>query len=176
MEVEHPEEMTTEEFIHVFQASLGVFLSAILYVRINGLRTFSKMTSFDFAVTIAIGSILGASAVKTNGNPVPGLFAVACLLLFQRLVARLRLTTPLDQVLSNKPLCLMWQGEILEENLSASRVSEDDLFAKLREANALNLESVQAVVLETSGDIAVLHGGDELSDRILCDVEGIPDE
>lgn len=37
------------------------------------------------------------------------------------------------------------------------KVTESDLRAKLREANVLELSQVQAVVFETTGDIAVLH-------------------
>lgn len=49
--------------------------------------------------------------------------------------------------------------QILHENLRRARVPETDLIAKLREANVLNLDQVRAVVLETTGDISVLHGG-----------------
>jgi hypothetical protein len=42
--------------------------------------------------------------------------------------------------------------------LQAPRVAEDDLIAKLREANALNSTKIKAVVLETRRDISVLHG------------------
>lgn len=44
------------------------------------------------------------------------------------------------------------------EALAATRVAEDDLIAKLREANVLDFSQVRAVVLERTGDISVLHG------------------
>ena len=54
-----------------------------------------------------------------------------------------------------------------------SHVTEDDLKAKLREANVLNLAEVRAVVFESTGDISVLHTNDankELEDWLLTDV------
>ena len=42
---------------------------------------------------------------------------------------------------------------------------------KLREANVLNTNQIRAVVLETTGDISVLHGEGELQDDILKDVQ-----
>ena len=40
-----------------------------------------------------------------------------------------------------------------------------DLLAKLREANVLSFHQVHAVVMETTGDVSVLHGtGDEDTD------------
>lgn len=50
-----------------------------------------------------------------------------------------------------------------------SRVARDDLLVKLREANVASLEKVQAVVLETTGDVTVLHG-DALDENLLAGV------
>ena len=61
----------------------------------------------------------------------------------------------------------MRNGEIFHEALSSSRVCKDDLVAKLREANILDYSEVKAVILETTGDISVLHGAKDCSEKIL---------
>lgn len=53
---------------------------------------------------------------------------------------------------------LMRDGRFLEDAMRETRVARDYLVAKLREANVLDLARVRAVVLETTGDISVLHG------------------
>ena len=59
---------------------------------------------------------------------------------------------------------------IFDENaLRKTRVAKDDLIAKLREANVLAMNRVRAVVLETTGDVSVLHGN-ELDDALLTGV------
>jgi uncharacterized membrane protein YcaP (DUF421 family) len=168
--------MTNEAAFNIFCASLAVYIGSILYIRLNGLRTFSKMTSYDFAMTIGVGSILGATATNTSGNAAYGLLAIGCLVVFQRIASHLRVFSAFENVISNDPVCLVWRGELLNENLKATRVTALDVYAKLREANALNLNTVQAVILETSGDIAVLHGEQELDPVILKGVKGIPKE
>nr|WP_274388191.1 YetF domain-containing protein [Salsipaludibacter albus] len=71
----------------------------------------------------------------------------------------------------NDPVLLMDGGRILEDNLAATRVTRDDLYAKLREANVLNLDQVRAVVLETTGDVSVLHGpADQFDPDLLASV------
>jgi uncharacterized membrane protein YcaP (DUF421 family) len=45
-------------------------------------------------------------------------------------------------------------------NLKSARIAEEQLISKLREANVLNFEQVFAVVLETTGDLSVLHASD----------------
>lgn len=45
--------------------SAVLMLAGIIgYVRLIGLRSFSKMSSFDFAVTVAMGSVLAAVALS----------------------------------------------------------------------------------------------------------------
>lgn len=41
--------------------------------------------------------------------------------------------------------------------MSAAQITRSDIIAKLREANAIQLDDVLAVVVETTGDISVLH-------------------
>ena len=44
--------------LKVIVSLVVIFGIIILITRVSGLRTFAKMSSFDFASTIAIGSIL----------------------------------------------------------------------------------------------------------------------
>ena len=53
-----------------------------------------------------------------------------------------------------------------------------DLVAKLRESNVTHPRQVMAVVLETTGDVSVLHSdeaGAQLDTRLLENVRGLPD-
>lgn len=132
----------------------------ILLVRIVGLRSFSKMTNFDFVMTVAMGSLLaGASQSQQWTGFLQTLTAMASLFAVQYFVSRLRRWSHrLDELVQNTPTLLMKDGVILHDALRTTRVAEEDLIAKLREANALDFESVRAVVLETTGNISVLHG------------------
>ena len=51
-------------------------------------------------------------------------------------------------------------------------MTEADLRAKLREANVLAMDEIRAVVMESTGDVSVLHGPPgSLSRELLRDVE-----
>ena len=140
-------------------SALGLFW-IIFLVRVVGLRSFSKMTNFDFVMTVAMGSLLaGASQSSEWTGLLQTLTAMASLFAVQYLVAYLRQrSATLDDVVQNRPVLLMKNGVILHDALKETRVRKEDLVAKLREANALDLSQVQAVILETTGDISVLHG------------------
>lgn len=144
----------------------------VLVVRVIGLRAFSKMTVFDFVVTVAIGSLLAGASQATSW---PGYFqatlAMASLLGVQYAVARLRRASDqFEDFVQNSPVLLMRDGMFIEDALKQTRVAKSDLIAKLREANVLEFSSVRAVVLETTGDISVIHG-EKLENQILDGVQ-----
>ncbi|MGB3766270.1 MAG: YetF domain-containing protein [Phormidesmis sp.] len=84
---------------------------------------------------------------------------MAALFVVQYATARMRKTSDtFETLMQNKPVVLMRDGKILHKALAETRVAEGDLVAKLREANVLDFSEVRAVILETTGDISVLHG------------------
>lgn len=143
----------------------------VLMIRVTGLRSLSKMTPFDFVMTVALGSLVagGAQATQWTGfwqaiAGMVGLFAV------QYVAARFRKASDtVEDALQNEPILLMRDGEFCEEALAAERVAKSDVIAKLREANVLDIAQVRAVVLETTGDVSVLHG-DALDERLIDNV------
>lgn len=144
----------------------------VIVVRVAGLRAFSKMTAFDFVATVAVGSLLaGASQAKTWSGFCQASLAIAVLLGVQFAVALIRQKSALfAETIQNAPVMLMRDGLVLDKALTSTRVAREDLFAKLREANVMDLSEVRAVVLETTGDVSVLHG-ERLADVLLEGVE-----
>ena len=148
-------------------AAMGIFWVVVL-IRLNGLRSLSKMTNFDFVMTIALGSLL-ATAAGADSWQVFGqsLAAQAALFFVQWGTAKLRRSSDtIETVMQNAPVFLMRDGQFCEDALDTTRVAKSDVIAKLREANALDLDKVHAVVLETTGDVSVLHG-DRLDERLI---------
>ena len=74
--------------------------------------------------------------------------------------------------MQNAPVFLMRDGEFCEGALKETRVAKSDVIAKLREANAMDLSKVRAVVLETTGDVSVLHG-ETLDERLIENVRSV---
>lgn len=165
-----------EAVLMVLLTTVGIYLSLIILTRLAGLRSFSKMSGFDFAMTVAIGSVI-ASTVLTEDPPLlQAAAALAMLYGAQLLVAILRVRSKaVSRAVDNEPLLLMHGPEVLHHNLRRARVTEADLRAKLREANVLDPREIRAVVLETTGDVSVLHGppdGAELDPGLLEGVVG----
>lgn len=155
----------------VVVSTVAIFAAVVIAVRLNGLRSFSKMSSFDFAVTVAIGSLIASVAISSS-SLANGVIALAVVLAAQRVVARLRRWTQIENVIDNTPMLLMAGHRMLEDNMAKVRVTPADVRAKLREANVTQWTEVRAVVLETTGDVSVLHG-DQLDSSLLEGVIGV---
>lgn len=152
-------------------STLVIFLAVITYTRIAGLRSFSKMSGFDFASTVAVGSIMATVSV-TSASLLNGLAGLATLFLAQVLIALLRRRTSIERLVDNRPVLLMAGQRVLDDNLRRSRITERDIRAKLREANVTDRSRILAVVLETTGDVSVLHGDGPLDPGLLDGVRG----
>lgn len=150
--------------------------AVVALTRLNGLRTFSKMSSFDFAVTIATGSLI-ASALTVEGDFPAALVALTVLIAVQGLISRVRVRwDTARETVDNTPLLLVENGRFLRDNMKAAQISESDVIAKLREANACERDKIRAVVLETTGSISVIYASPDapLLDGLLDGVRYSP--
>lgn len=143
--------------VGVAATGIGIYAVLLALLQLNGLRSLSKMSSVDFVTTVAFGSVLASVLVAKRPSLLQGTVVLVVMFAIQGGVSWLRdrwTTAPFE----NQPVLLMDGPTILRGNLRRTRVTEDDLYAKLREANVLNLDQVRAVVLEATGDVSVLHG------------------
>ncbi len=166
--------ISTETLVFMFLCAVGLYIGIILFTKWSGKRSFSKMSSFDFAMTVAIGSLFATVILSSSVNLTKGLIGLAMLYLLQMSVALLRRFKIVQSLVDNRPLLLMDGETILHDNLLKARLTESDLRAKLREAKVIELTEIKAVVFETTGDISVLHTADHskrLNDYLLEDVE-----
>lgn len=167
-------ETSIESILIICINALGIYIAVIVFTRIAGKRSFSKMSSFDFAVTVAVGSIIASTVLSSSISLVDGAVGLFMVYLLQVIAAFLRRFRFFSSLVDNTPLLLMDGSKILENNLKKANVTQGDIRAKLREANVIKLSQVRAVVFETTGDISVLHTADvdkDLECWLLKDVK-----
>ncbi len=155
-------------------SALGIYVALLLFTRLAGLRSFSKMSSFDFAITVAFGSVVASTLLsKTPALPI-GVFGLAVLYAIQFVVSRgRRVSRRITALVDNKPRLLMIGNQIQHEHMNAARVTELDLKSKLRAAGITHPDQVLAVVMESTGDFSVMETGKKVDPEIFSDVAGV---
>lgn len=160
----------------VILSTIGIYIALIVLTRISGLRSFSKMSSFDFAITVSFGSIIANTLTSASPIFLQAVIALAALFALQITVGSLRgKSTVMSKLVDSEPLLLMKGNKMQEENMNKGNVTYKDILAKLRQANVTNLNQVKAVVMETTGGISVLTHSDQdydLDSELLKDVRG----
>lgn len=147
------------DLVNVLFESVVIVVAVVLVTRLNGLRSFSKQSSFDFPITVATGSVIATTVAGQQTPLAIGVAAVVGLFAVQAIIALVRMwSSAAETVVDNRPLLLMEDGQIHESALRAARMTREDLVAKLRMANVADPAEVRAVVFESTADVSVLTG------------------
>ncbi|MCC9643193.1 DUF421 domain-containing protein [Rhodopirellula sp. JC740] len=137
--------------------SIYFYLLVILVVRISGKRLTSQMNNFDWIVTIAIGSLVGSGILLKDVSITDATTAIAILASLQWLTTYLVMKSSLfRRVVKPQPSLLTHKGQFVTENMQRERISESEVFAKLREKGFTSLAEANWVVLETDGSLTVI--------------------
>jgi uncharacterized membrane protein YcaP (DUF421 family) len=150
-------------------STLLIYLSVVVALRIGERRTLAEMSSFDFAVAVAVGSIIGRVSTTRSPTYVQGLAALVTLLLAHHLItfARAR-PARLKTWVERPPRVLLRDGRVLGTALRREHLTEEDLMRKLREHDVHDLAEVELVVLEATGGFSVLRRATYPVDDLIC--------
>jgi uncharacterized membrane protein YcaP (DUF421 family) len=146
----------------------------VLFLRLSGNRTLSKMNAFDLIVTVALGSTLATILLSKDVALAEGAVALALLIGLQFAVTwssvRVRWVR---KVMTGEPLMLLYRGRFQPEAMQHSRVTEDEIRAAIRSAGLSDLDAAEAVVMETDGSFSVTTPAEGQGASSLADVRRI---
>ena len=149
---------------------LGFYGCLILFTRLVGLRSFSKLSSYDLAMTVGIGSILASTVLSKSTSLLQGVLAIGMLFMLQALLSIMRRRfKPFKALIDNQPIILMTNGEYLLDNLKEAKLSTNDIKQILRQNGIKSKSEIFAVIMETTADISVIKTSDISPDWSLFD-------
>lgn len=135
----------------------GGYVGLILLLRTSGKRSASKLNMFDWAMTVALGSMLATTALSSSVPLAAGIAAFATLIGLQYLIAwATARSSMVRSIVKARPALLYHRGEFLRDQMRKERIAEEEIRAVVREAGYGSMESVQAVVLETDSELSIL--------------------
>lgn len=153
----------------MFRAAV-ILAAVILLTRLNGLRSLSKQSAFDFPITVATGSLIASTILSKDVSILTGVVAAAALYAVQAIISLSRLGSRfLKETVDNTPILLMEGERIDGAALRKARMTREDLIAKLRNAGVTDPSQVRAVVFETTADVSVITGrpGEQVHPMLL---------
>ena len=136
--------------------TIVLYLVLIAVIRLMGKRQIGQMEPAEFVVTMLVAN-LASIPMQDGGIPLySGLVPILTVLGVELVLSALSMrSVKLRRLLCGKPVILIENGKILQENLRSTRVTMDELTELLREKDVLDLKSVQFAILETNGNLSV---------------------
>lgn len=140
-------------------ASLTVlgYISMIILLRTSGKRTLSKMNAFDFIVTVALGSCLATLALNKNISLADGIVAFSLFIFLQYLLTWLSVRVKwVKSIITSSPTLIFYEGEFLYQVMKKERITIEEVFSASRQNGISNLDDIDMIILETTGDITII--------------------
>lgn len=141
---------------------ISLFRTLVMYgviligVRVMGKRQISQLQTSELVVTLLI-SELAVMPIEKRDQPLwDGIAPMIALILCEIAVSLLMLKSgKFRQAVCGKPILIIENGKILQDQMRKLRMSTEDLFEQLRQNGVFSLEEVAYAVIETNGMMSV---------------------
>jgi uncharacterized membrane protein YcaP (DUF421 family) len=134
-----------------------IYATALVGLRLGERRTLAQWTIIDFATAVAIGAIVGRTAIASNQSLITGVVALLTLVAVHRLASLLRFNTVFSKLLDHRLRVLVAHGQLRRGQLRRCGLADDDLFAQLRQSGVRRLDDVRYVLYEANGDLTIVR-------------------
>ena len=139
-----------------YMRTIVLYATLILAIRFMGKRQIGQMEPSEFVVAMLVADL---AAVPMQNNSIPlvnGLVPMLVVMGLELILSHLSLKSiRLRKLLCGKPVILIDNGKIIQENLRRTQVTLDELSGHLRENGVLDIGTVQFAILETNGNLSV---------------------
>lgn len=147
----------SDELVGVVGKALLMYGTALVGLRITNRRTLSQWTAMDVAAAVAIGAIVGRTAIASGQSYLVGAVALLTLLAAHAVVARGRRIPWIARTVDHPVRVLVHHGVLRRDQLRRCALTDDDVLAKLREEGVRDLGELRYVLYETKGDLTIVR-------------------
>lgn len=148
------------------------YAALIVFLRLSGKRTLTKLNAFDLVITVALGSTLSAVLLDKSISLAEGVLAFGLLILLQYILTwgsvRWR---RFEKGVKSEPTLLLHRGEFLGEAMRRQRITRSEVLSAVRSSGKGDVQDIAAVVLENDGSLSVIPRTSSAGGVRLCPEE-----
>lgn len=156
----------------VVLSAVGVYVAALVLLRLFGSRVLTGLSAFDTVVVLMFGAVAGRVIIGHPPTLAAGVIGLTTLMVLEATLGALVGNVRAARAVAGRARVVLAHGVPLPEHMRRGHVSRTDLDAALRAAGVRHLEEAQAVVLEANGRLSVLKAGVALDPELLVGVVG----
>lgn len=141
-----------EYMLEVLMRTIVIYLAFLVIIRLFGKRTAGQLTVTEMAVVLTLGAIIAPMVQLPDRGVVQGFVLLTCMLLFHRfVVSRSVRSRKVEELTTGKTSTLVKDGILQVEELQATRIPREQLFANIRQRGIYNLGKIKRLYLEPGG-------------------------
>ncbi len=138
-----------------------LFAVAVIGLRLGERRTLAQLSAFDFAVAVAIGSIIGRGSTASDTSFATSAIALITFLVAHRLIAMGRRHSRVVRLIDHPPRVLVAGGELQPGELARAGLTDTDVYSLLRESGVGDLGQVGYLLYEPRGAVTLIRADRE---------------
>ncbi len=145
------------ELLVVVFHTLVIYVFLIFALTFITRRQISELSVVELVIVMCLGSAVETSMVAGDVSLLAGLVSAATLLLINKGFATvLEHSDRLQKAVIGRPLILVYKGRLMNRNMIAAGLTEDDVLEGIRERGYNDLNDIRLAVLELDGTISVI--------------------
>ncbi|MBL7773908.1 MAG: DUF421 domain-containing protein [Chitinophagaceae bacterium] len=160
------------EFWIIVIRCLAVYIFMLLALRIFGKKEIAQLSISDFIFIILIGNSVQNAMVGSDNSLVGGMVAALMLFIFNALLKIGLRNRKVNAFLQGKPVLLIFEGKLIQENLNKSGINEEEIEAVIREHGLASVEDVGLGVMEVDGNISIVGNEQVIRKTRLKKIKG----
>lgn len=135
----------------------AAYIALVLFLRVSGKRTLTKLNAFDLVITVALGSTLATQILSRDTPLLDGVLAFATLIALQWLVTFLSVRSKMARdLVRSEPRVLLRDGAPQQGAMRRERVTESELMQAVRAHGGQTLDDALVIFLQTDGSLAAI--------------------
>lgn len=139
-----------------FLRTLVLYLLLVGVIRLMGKRQVGQMEPAEFVVTMLSANLVTIPMQDFSVPVYTGVIPIVTVLAMELILSAATVkSVGIRRILCGKPVILIENGKVLQENLRKTRISLDELTGQLRLKDILDITQVQYAILETNGNFSV---------------------
>lgn len=146
----------TEDIIKVLGRIITILPLLLAITIFMGKRSVGELPVFDLLVLLVLGSVVGADIADPGIEHIHTVVAMIAIALLQRLIIRMKLKSrKVGKWLTFEPTIVIYNGRLIEKNISGINYSIDNILGMLREKDIFVMEDVELAIIEANGMMSV---------------------
>jgi len=148
----------------ILARTLFLYALIILIFRAMGKREIGELSILDLVVYIMIAEMAVTAIEQPQKILIHSVIPMLFLMTIQISLAMVSLKSKkFRDIVEGKPVVIINDGKIDEDQMKKQRYNFDDLLLQLREKNIRNIADVEFAILETSGKLSVFEKDEKTS-------------